>query len=77
MLLRKVAGWNSRGYRLVTGASREPAMVLVSHRTEASLVVFAARTGSGSEVYGLLHRAAWAAWVVSGSTNGDIVNKDG
>lgn len=67
-----------RGYRLVTGASREPPMVLVSHMIKVSLIVFAAKTASltGSEVYNFLNTTLPQEinYAISGSTS-DPVNQ--
>jgi type IV secretion system protein VirB6 len=67
-----------RGYRLVTGASREPAMVLVSHMIKVSLIVFAAQTVaiSGSEIYTFLNTTVpqEISYVLSGSNNSDMVS---
>ncbi|AHX14654.1 type VI secretion protein [Dyella jiangningensis] len=65
-----------RGYRLVTGASREPPMVLVSHMIKVSLIVFAAKTASltGSEVYHFLNTTLpqEVNYTIAGSTSEPI-----
>lgn len=68
-----------QGYRLVTGASREPAMVLVSHMIKVSLIVFAARTVavSGTELFTFLNTTVpqEISYVVSGNDASDMVDK--
>lgn len=67
-----------RGYRLVTGASREPAMMLVSHMIKVSLIVFAAQTVavSGSEISTFLNTTVpqEISYVLAGSNDSDMVS---
>jgi type IV secretion system protein VirB6 len=65
-----------RGYRIVTGASREPAMMLVSHMIKVSLIVFAAKTASigGSDLYHFLNTTLPQEinYAIAGSTSDPV-----